>query len=314
MRYVWISLYLLLLLSACQVKETKPIIAVYKQDSIVSQAQFPFPQIPAMLNTAEDRKAYLLTHYWEQLDFADTTLVNHRDVTEQGFVNFIALLAEENTSEELIRESLKNWSSRFLPEVHARKVLTQMADDYWYNPNSPFYNERLYGLYLETLLSQLPQEDAMRFSYQFKLELLKRNQVGKLATDFQYELSDGTRRSLMATPVKGNRLLLLFYDPECESCHEVLLQMAADKALAAAVKAGQISVLAIYTEGNEDAWRKNLPDMPAGWIVGMDREVVKNEVLYDLKAMPSLYLLDGKTQVLLKDAPFEAIRQALSFK
>ena len=267
-----------------------------------------------MLNTAEDRKAYLLTHYWEQLDFADTTLVNHRDVTEQGFVNFIALLAEENTSEELIRESLKNWSFRFLSEAHARKVLTQMADDYWYNPNSPFYNERLYGLYLETLLSQLPQEDAMRFSYQFKLELLKRNQVGKLATDFQYELSDSTRRSLKATPVKGNRLLLLFYDPECESCHEVLLQMAADKALAAAVKAGQISVLAIYTEGNEDAWRKNLPDMPAGWMVGMDREVVKNEALYDLKAMPSLYLLDGKKQVLLKDAPFEAIRQALSFK
>ncbi len=308
---------LLLLLASCR---AKPGTAEAKENtladtaSVVSQAQFPFPKIPAMLSTAEDRKTYLLTHYWEQLDFADTTLVNNRDVTEQGFVNFITLLAEENTPEELIRESLKNWSSRFLLESHARKVLTQMADDYWYNPNSPFYNERLYGLYLETLLSQLPQEDAMRFSYNFKLELLKRNQVGKLATDFRYELSDGTRRSLMATPVKGNRLLLLFYDPECESCHEVLLQMAADKALAAAVKTEQISVLAIYTEGNEDAWRKNLPDMPAGWMVGMDREEVKNEALYDLKAMPSLYLLDGKKQVLLKDAPYEAIRQALSLK
>lgn len=279
-----------------------------------SLGSFPFPAIPEVLTSPKDRKAYLLTHYWEQLDFADTTLVNNRDVTEQGFVNFIALLAEENTPEELIRESLKNWGTRFLSEAHARKVLTQMADDYWYNPNSPFYNERLYGLYLETLLSQLPQEDAMRFSYQFKLELLKRNQVGKLATDFRYELSDGTRRSLMATPVKGNRLLLLFYDPECESCHEVLLQMATDKALAAAVKTEQISVLAIYTEGNEDAWRKNLPDMPAGWMVGMDREVVKNEALYDLKAMPSLYLLDGKKQVLLKDAPYGVIRQALSLK
>ncbi len=305
---------LILLLASCR---AKPGTAEVKENipadtaSVVSQAQFPFPQIPAMLSTAEDRKAYLLTHYWEQLDFADTTLVNNRDVTEQGFVNFIALLAEENTPEELIRESLKNWSSRFLPEAHARKVLTQMADDYWYNPNSPFYNERLYGLYLETLLSQLPQEDAMRFSYNFKLELLKRNQVGKLATDFRYELSDGTRRSLMATPVKGNRLLLLFYDPECESCHEVLLQMAADKALAAAVKAGQISVLAIYTEGNEEAWRKALPDMPEGWTVGTDCEAVKTGALYDLKAMPSLYLLDGKKTVLLKDAAYEKIRAAL---
>ena len=310
----WFIGCLVLLVFSCQVKRDSPIVSSIEKQEIPSTQTFLFPTIPTTLVDPEARKAYLLTHYWEQLDFADTTLVNNRDVTEQGFVNFIALLAEENTPEELIRESLKNWSSRFLLESHARKVLTQMADDYWYNPNSPFYNERLYGLYLETLLSQLPQEDAMRFSCNFKLELLKRNQVGKLATDFRYELSDGTRRSLMATPVKGNRLLLLFYDPECESCHEVLLQMATDKALAVAVKTEQKSVLAIYTEGNEDAWRKNLPDMPAGWMVGMDREEVKNEALYDLKAMPSLYLLDGKKQVLLKDAPYEAIRQALSLK
>ena len=56
-----------------------------------SLGSFPFPAIPEVLTSSEDRKAYLLTHYWEQLDFADTTLVNNRDVTEQGFVNFIAL-------------------------------------------------------------------------------------------------------------------------------------------------------------------------------------------------------------------------------
>lgn len=305
---------LILLLASCR---AKPGTAEVKENipadtaSVVSQAQFPFPQIPAMLSTAEDRKAYLLTHYWEQLDFADTTLVNNRDVTEQGFVNFIALLAEENTPEELIRESLKNWSSRFLPEAHARKVLTQMADDYWYNPNSPFYNEGLYGMYLEALLGKLPQTDAMRSAYRFKLELVRRNNVGDKATDFTYYLPDGTRRTLATTSVKNDRLLLLFYDPECESCHEVLLQMAADTALAEAVRTGKLSVLAVYTEGNDAAWRKALPDMPEGWTVGTDREAVKLGALYDLKAMPSLYLLDGKKTVLLKDAAYEKIRAAL---
>ena len=277
-----------------------------------SHNSFPFPEIPAMLSTAEDRKAYLLSHYWGQFDFADTTLVNNRDVTEQGFVNFIALLAEENTPEELIRESLKNWSSRFLPEVHARKVLTQMADDYLFNPNSPFYNEGLYGMYLEALLSKLPQTDAMRSAYRFKLELVRRNNPGDRATDFTYYLPDGTRCTLATTPVKNNRLLLMFYDPECESCHEVLLQMAADTALAEAVQTGKLSVLAVYTEGNDEVWRKALPDMPEGWMVGTDREAVKGGALYDLKAMPSLYLLDGKKTVLLKDVAYEKIRATLA--
>lgn len=306
---------LILLLASCRAKpgtaEAKE--RSYTDSSVVQQqAQFPFPEIPATLTEPEARKSYLLTHYWEQFDFADTTLVNNRDVTEQGFVNFIALLADGTTPEELTRESLENWCAGFVGKDHARKVLTQTADDYLFNPNSPFYNEGLYGMYLEALLGKLPQTDAMRSAYRFKLELVRRNNVGDKATDFVYYLSDGSRHTLAATPVKSNRLLVMFYDPECESCHEVLLQMVADTALAEAVRAGKLSVLAVYTEGNDEAWRKALPDLPKGWTVGTDHEAVKTGALYDLKAMPSLYLLDGQKTVLLKDAAYEKIRATLA--
>lgn len=309
---VWL---ILLLLLSCQAKpDTSSNSGSARQDTVTvqSQAQFPFPEIPTTLTEPEARKAWLLTHYWDKFSFADTTLVNNRDVTEQGFVNFIALLADGTTPEELTRESLENWCAGFVGKEHARQVLTQTADDYLFNPNSPFYNEGLYGLYLETMLGVLPQTDAMRSTYRFKLELVKRNNVGDKATDFTYYQPDGMRRTLATTSVKNDRLLLMFYDPECESCHEVLLQMAADTALAEAVRAGKLSVLAVYTEGNEEAWRKALPDMPGGWTVGNDHEAVKTGALYDLKAMPSLYLLDGQKTVLLKDAAYEKIRATLA--
>lgn len=277
--------------------------------------EFPFPTIPATLTEPEARKSYLLTHYWDEFDFADTTLVNNRNVTEQGFVNFIALLTDDNdtTPEELTRESLENWCTNFVGKEHACKVMTQTADDYLFSPHSPFYNEGLYGMYLEALLKVLPISDAMRSSYNFKLELVKRNSPGNRATDFTYYLPDGTCCTLTTTLIKNNYLLLLFYNPECELCHKVLLQMAADTALTEAVRTGKLSVLAIYTEGNEEVWRKALPDLPQNWIAGTDREAVKLGALYDLKAMPSLYLLDKKKQVILKDAAYEAIRQILDF-
>ena len=308
-RYVLIGFLLSFHVCACKNQSSST-----GQDavSVQSQTKFPFPEIPATLTEPEARKAWLLTHYWEQFNFADTMLVNNRDVTEQGFVNFIALLADGTTPEELTRESLENWCAGFIGKDHARKVLTKTADDYLFNPNSPFYNEVLYGMYLEALLGKLPQTDAMRSAYRFKLELIRHNNVGVKATDFVYYLSDGTRCTLSATPVKNNRLLLVFYDPECESCYEVLQQMAADTALAEAVRTGKLSVLAVYTEGNDEAWRKALSDMPEGWMVGTDREAVKTEALYDLKAMPSLYLLDGSKTVLLKDVAYEKIRAALA--
>lgn len=278
---------------------------------VETEASFPFPEIPAMLTQPEERKAYLLEHYWDRFNFGDTTLVNNREVTEQGFVNQISLLADGATPEKVIRESLKNWCSQFMPEAQARQVMMQLADDYLYNPNSPFYNEGLYGVYLETMLEVLPEEDARRSSFDFKLRLLRRNKVGDKATDFSYYLPDGQEKSLVATSVRGNRLLLVFYDPECESCHEVLREMTADASLAGAVKAGRVTVLAVYTEGNQEAWKKGLADMPEGWIIGTDRQKVKEEALYDLKAMPSLYLLDGQKRVLLKDAPLGQIREVL---
>lgn len=301
------------LLFACQGKnkgETK-----FSRDRISveesSHGSFPFPEIPAMLTQPEERKVYLLEHYWDRFNFADTALVNNREVTEQGFVNQISLLADGATPEKVIRESLKNWCSRFMPEAQARQVMMQLADDYLYNPNSPFYNEGLYGVYLETMLEVLPEEDARRSSFDFKLRLLRRNKVGDKATDFSYYLPDGQKKSLVATSTRGNRLLLVFYDPECESCHEVLREMTADASLAEAVKAGRVTVLAVYTEGNQEAWRKGLADMPEGWIIGTDRQKMKEEALYDLKAMPSLYLLDGQKRVLLKDAPLGQIREVL---
>ncbi|WP_415955123.1 DUF5106 domain-containing protein [Phocaeicola coprophilus] len=314
--YIVTFVIIVLLFSSCgNISQQEKTEAIGSESVGHSQVEtgtsFPFPEIPAMLTQPEERKAYLLEHYWDRFNFGDTTLVNNREVTEQGFVNQISLLADGVTPEKVIRESLKNWCSRFMPEAQARQVMMQLADDYLYNPNSPFYNEGLYGVYLETMLEVLPEEDARRSSFDFKLRLLRRNKVGDKATDFSYYLPDGQKKSLVATSVRGNRLLLVFYDPECESCHEVLREMTADASLAEAVKAGRVTVLAVYTEGNQEAWRKGLADMPEGWIIGTDRQKVKEEALYDLKAMPSLYLLDGQKRVLLKDAPLGQIREVL---
>ena len=206
-------IFLIVLMVACQVKSGSVDAPVVKQDTVLEAVQvFPFPTIPSTLTEPEARKSYLLTHYWERFDFADTTLVDNRDVTEQGFVNFIALLVDGTTSEELTRESLKNWCTGFIAKDHARRVLMKTADDYLYNPNSPFYNEGLYGLYLETMLGVLPQTDAMRSTYRFKLELVKRNNVGDKATDFTYYQPDGTRR-LRTLPITSPTVRAAHWPP-----------------------------------------------------------------------------------------------------
>lgn len=285
----------------------------YKQTVDELQTQtFPFPDIPVMLTQPEDRKAYLLQHYWDKFNFADTALVNNREVTEQAFANLLSLMADETTAAGLVEESMDNFCSGMEQHEHARRVCMQMTDDYLYNPNSPYYNERIYAVYLKRMLQSKEVDEVSKSSLQFRLTLISRNVPGSKASDFAYYLPDGSRHTLARTKVSNNRLLLVFYDPECPSCHETMQRMTADATLAAAVDARQLTVLAVYTEGNEEAWRKSLADIPEGWIVGQDRQAVKDGALYDLKAMPSLYLLDGEKKVLLKDAAFDEIIKNIS--
>lgn len=265
-----------------------------------------------MLTQPEERKAYLMAHYWDNFNFADTALVNNRNVAEQGAADYLAILADGTLTEEQVKGSLDGFCKGLEVQEHARKVFLQMMEDYLYNPNSPFHNEGLYALLLERMLKSEYVDEGRKSSLKFILDLISRNCPGRVATDFVYFLPDGSKRSLAQTRAKNNRLLLVFYDPECPSCHETMLEMVADGLLAEAVKTGKLTVLAVYTEGNQEVWKRTLSDLPQGWTVGSDHEAVKLGALYDLKAMPSLYLLDGTKKVLLKDAPYAKIREEIA--
>lgn len=312
-RYV-VLVFIILLFSACgnSSKQKQTDTSVTAEDSQTpAEAKFPFPEIPTMLTQPEERKAYLMAHYWDNFNFADTALVNNRNVSEQGAANFLAILADGTLSEAQVKGSLDGFCKGMEAQEHARKVFLQMMEDYLYNPNSPYHNEALYALFLERMLKSEYVDEARKSSLKFSLDLISRNCPGKVATDFVYFLPDGSRHSLAQTRAKNNRLLLVFYDPECPSCHETMQEMVADGLLAEAVKAGKLTVLAVYTEGNQEVWKRTLGDLPQGWTVGSDHETVKQGALYDLKAMPSLYLMDGTKRVLLKDAPYAKIREEI---
>lgn len=69
-----------------------------------------------------------------------------------------------------------------------------------------------------------------------------------------------------------------------------------------------LAILSLYTQNDTESWNKKLSDMPDNWVNAYDEKLqISNEELYDLKAMPTLYLLDKEKKVLLKDAELKDI-------
>jgi hypothetical protein len=74
------------------------------------------------------------------------------------------------------------------------------------------------------------------------------------------------------------------------------------------LKKGKLKILSLYPNKNLAEWNKHLSEFPAVWINAYDKgAVIEKQMLYDLKAIPTLYLLDSEKRVILKDVPFEQI-------
>ncbi len=282
--------------------------------SIVSEKpefSFTFPDIPTILTSSDEKREYLLKHYWDRFDFADTAIVK-KNIIESVFVNHLCIIMQEETEMVVLKECVDNLCSRMEKYPHARRVFMELNDDYLYNPNSQYYNENIYLIYLERMIVSKYLGDAEKSNLIFKRNLIRRNMPGDMATDFFCYLENGRKISLFNTKIKGDYLLLLFYAPECPMCMETMKVMTEDVLLSEAVKKGKLTVFAVYTEGDEKEWRTSCGKLPDEWIKANDRMMILDKALYDLKAMPSLYLLDKEKRVLLKDAPYTVVREALS--
>lgn len=269
--------------------------------------ELPLPEVPSALTAPEERTAYILERFWDGMDFRDTLRSHKHDFMEQNLVNFLSLFPHAR------QESLSSPIGKLLKHAVADSVafnlVCDLAERYLNDPNSPMRNEGYYIMFLEEMLRlpALAEHHRIRFTHQ--LTTAKKNRPGMVAADFAYILREGGRRTLHST--RARRLLLLFYDPECEHCTDILRQMYENELIGNLIAAQKLSVLAIYAEGNRDVWDATKSSMPQEWSVGMDDDGILEHELYSLPAMPVAYLLDENKKVLLKDPPMALLHEVL---
>lgn len=255
------------------------------------------PDVPPSLTAPEERASYIIAHFWDGMDFGDTLRCRDRAFMEQNFVNYLSLFPHARP--EALPTHIARLLERAAADSQCLDLVNDLAEHYLDDPNSPMRNEEYYILFLEGLLRLpgLPEAERLRPAY--RLEMARKNRPGTTATDFAYTDRHGNRRTLHAT--RGKRLLLLFYDPACSHCSQILDGLRESAVIADLIANKDLSVLAVYTEGDRRLWDKTKASLPREWSVAIDESRIVERELYALPAMPVIYLLDGQKTVLLKD-------------
>ena len=251
------------------------------------------------LTKIESREEYehYVAHFWDDFRFDIGDDVDRYSAEEvySAFAKYVMTIPAPK-ADSLLRTLIHRAEA-------SRPVLdffAEMTGEILYDPNSPLRNDEYYIPILEELAKSPLYDEYDRQIPQHTLHIVKQNRLGEVANDFRYTLPNGTQRSLHA--LDADYTILLFNNPGCEMCKEVIQEIEHSKRLSELSSKHRIVTLAIYPDEDIEAWRQYLPQMPKGWICGYDKEMtLTHQRLYDLKAIPSLYLLDKSKHVLVKD-------------
>ncbi len=266
-------------------------------DSAAVMRELSLPHVPAGMTDIGERAGYIAVHFWDAMNFSDRRCSLDTAFMEQNFANFISVFPY--ASGQMRRGGMARLLDRAADDAAAFALIAELAEKYLYDPNSPMRDEEYYILFLEELLRRPELTAEERVRPEFQLEEACKNRPGTTAADFAYVDRCGRERTLHGTG--SGLLLLIFYDPDCENCAEILGRFHESTLFRQLIATGRLSVLAVYADGDRGLWNRTKDTMPAEWKVGFDTDGILDRGLYSLPATPGLYLLDRNKTVLLKE-------------
>lgn len=274
-----------------------------KEDNM--SQKFSLPAIPSLIK-GEERLLYLAEHYWDNYNFEDTSNISDKEYTTKPFFNYLRLL--KDLPDDIAKKRFENFSSTIIKQTQKGFLIKflQLSDEFLDYPNSPVRDNVLYSIITSKALNStfLNFEDSSRYAFSLNRALL--NNRGDKAKNFSFKDAKESVKQLYS--ITSDYTIIIFYEPDCHSCKEVI-----ELFKRYIQKQKNISIAAIYPSDNREKWIESLKNLPDWWIRGYDYSMeITNNLLYDLRPSPSIYLLDSQKRVILRDCEFAELSKYLN--
>lgn len=275
-------------------------------------APFPYPTTPLYINSEQAQIEYLAEHFWDECDIDNITSRYTSNTLAEALGRWgqlLHLLTGYGPTHPIAESAITNLLN---------KAAKSGKDNYWfflewleklfYDPSSPLRCDEHFAIVCNhaTSSKKSPLDSTEALRYNSLLQLVSRNNPSSTAANFTYTLADGSQHKMHA--IEAELLIIYFYNPGCDDCRYVKALMDSSEAIDRLHRQGRLKVLALYPDGEVDEWRKHLHENPSWWISSYDKgSQILQKQTYDLKATPTLYLLDRNKQVILKDPDAERL-------
>lgn len=282
--------------------------------------RFPMPDVPAMVSDQQQAMEYITAHYWDKFltedrpGVQDTSLV--RGFTLETFTEHFCqyaiylravppqkgLAATRSFLDRVEKIQLDN------PEGTLWKMVTDVYFKILQDPNSPYRNEEFCIPLIEKRATSSLSTEEEKARAEHDLPLFCLNRLGEKAADFAFTLRNG--RVMNLYDIESEYTMIFFSNPGCNNCREVMEMLQGFPGIDQLIADKQLAVANVYPDEDLGEWIKYAPIYPTNWYNGYDHLLAVNGTpLYNIRAIPSIYMLDKDKKVLMKDAPSDLLME-----
>lgn len=302
MKLKYIIIFLLLAISLEVNAQNNANSSSVSQSSRIEELELPV--IPSSLRSPSERASYLIEHYWDNLDFTDTVKVQNSNLMEQSLVNFLSVLPYAE-NDDIIENGFAILLNKSCVNKNAFTTVVNLSETYLSEKDSPMVSDQFYVDFLKALQNVECLSSVEKLRTADRLEMISKNMPGSLAENFEFTTLNGETTNLMnSLPSGDTNLLLIFFDPDCENCDVVMNRIRNNEEINKQISNNNIKVLAIYSGGNKEGWRRKGKTLPFSWTVGINSGEIEDNDLYFFPYMPTIYLLDNKGKILDRNIEF----------
>lgn len=233
---------------------------------LTAYGQLPLPAVPGTLQTPRERADYIAAHFYDGIDWNDPSMAS-ADATMQDWANYLSIMPHATP------DSAVAAIKRFMTSIPPQQAdnFNSLAEGYLFAVDSEMYNETLYLAALDGLASNPRLAPDVAAAYRSRYDYLARYAPGCTVDSLTVSSLDGKSQfDISEVAGRADEVMLLFYDPDCDDCHEAINALTNGLDWIARQSSGRLLVV----------------------IAQITDEVDER---FPILAVPSIYMLDGAT-------------------
>jgi len=267
-----------------------------------------FTPVPAHINEFSSKIEYMRQHFFDNVDFSDTTLLN-TPIFSSKLLQYLSFYQNNRLSKDQLEVEYIKAVNRIMAATSVNPVVYEYAMNYLIGGFENYgFNKVITYIADNINLDDNCVNTERKAELEKKVESLRKFAVGQKSPNF--EATDLSGKNVNLQTISSEYVLLVFWATWCPHCTSLIPEI---QKLYSPQNRSKLEVISVSLDDSPQALAEYMGRHPADWITVSDYKKWRGNLvqMFDIYATPTMFLLYKDGTIMAKPVTISDLKTAL---